>query len=389
MARTRKVAAEAADVVRVPPRRPGASAFAEIAARSKSFRPARDVLRRVRAVPTIFPAVDWRTRVGGWPIDRVTIVHGPSGYGKTKFNLGLGLSFLRRGHMFCPIDAELSTPFPWVETLYAEHADNPAFLASRPTSYEQAVDDVKKVAEGLALAREKGKVPPETSALFVVDSIGKLQPQNMQEKIRKFGAESEKGSVDGMSGAAGLMKAALHKSWLDDLIPLMYATGCGIVLVVREAKDMNASARDRQFGADWKLQGGNSPMYESSLVVRISHASMVYEGDGDENAVGERHTVQIHKTKVSAREDKIEQTYFWTSNGTKHAEGFDRARDLLYLGGELGVLKKAGTWISFARNRWQGETRFVATVKGEQLDEIEAACRAKFDTAKSDVVGAA
>jgi recombination protein RecA len=369
------------------PKRPVSSAFAAIAARSKSFRPARDVLRRVRAVPTIFPAIDWKTHVGGWPTDRVAIVHGPSGFGKTKLLLGLGLSFLKRGHMYCPIDAEMTTPFPWVEALYREQAENPAFVASRPTSYEQAVDDVRKVAEGLAEARAKGRVPPETTALFVVDSLGKLMPQGIQEKIRKLGAESDKGSVDGMGGAAGMIKAALHKVWLDELVPLMHHTGCAIVLVIREAKDMNASARDRQFGADWRLQGGQSPTYEASLVVRVSRAAMVYESDGDELAIGERHSVEIHKTKVSAREDRVEKTFFWTSNGTKAPEGFDRARDLLYLGSELGLLKKSGSWISFGRNRWQGEVKFAATVKSAVLDEIEAACREKFATSKSDIVG--
>lgn len=388
MARARRE--EKSELPPAPARRPEARAFAEIAGRSKSFRPPREVLKRVRAVPTIFPAIDWKTRVGGWPIDRITILHGPSGYGKTKLYLGLGLSFLKRGHMFCPIDAERTTPFPWVETLYGELAGDPGFFASRPDNYEQAVDDVRRVAEGLAEARAKGRVPPDTTALFVVDSLGKLVPQDIQAKIRKAGAESEKGSVDGMSGAAGLIKAALHKAWLDELIPLMDRTGCGILLVIREAKDMNASSRDRQFGADWKLQGGESPKYEGSLVVRVSHASMVYEGDGDESAIGERHTVQIHKTKVSAREDRVEQTYFWTSNGQKGPEGFDRARDLLYLGGELGVLKKSGAWVSFERKRWQGEARFAATADAATLDALEAACREKFgeDVAKrADVVG--
>lgn len=47
-----------------------------------SFRPASQVLTAVKAVPTIFPGLDWATKVGGIPIERFTLVHGPSGEGK-------------------------------------------------------------------------------------------------------------------------------------------------------------------------------------------------------------------------------------------------------------------------------------------------------------------
>lgn len=394
MARSRREPS-AADLAPETPRRPEAKVFAEIAARSKSFRPARETLRRVRAVPTIFPDYDRKTRVGGHPVDRVTVVHGPSSHGKTVFTHGLGLSFLRRGHLYCPIDAEMTTPIDWVETLLGEHADNPAFLASRPKSYEQAVDDVRRVAEGVADARAKGKLPPETTCLFAVDSIRKLVPEDIQARIKKLGAEGEKGSVDGFSGAAGRMRAAMNAAWLDELVPLMYHTGCAILFVGREADDPNADARDRQFGNDWKLTGGRGLYFDSSLVVRISRDAYVWEGEGEAEtkkvAIGERHRVEIHKTKVAAHQDKIDRAYFWTSNGLRAPEGFWRARDVLHVGKATGVVKAAGSWLSFDRKRWQGEERFLAGASAEVLDAIEAAARGKFaeDAAKrADVVGA-
>ena len=393
MARTRRTAEEqsAADVAPQKVRRPAASAFAEIAARSSSFRPARETLRRVRAVPTIFPWLDWRTRVGGWPIDRISVVHGPSAAGKTLLAHGLGLSFLKRGSMYCLIDAEQTTPQSWMETLFGQHADNPAFVASRPKTYEQAVNDVRRMAEGLAEMRDKGKVPPDTTALFVVDSIRKLVPEDIQARIKKLGAEGEKGSVDGFSGAAGRMRAALNAAWLDELVPLMGHTGCAMLFVGRESDDPTADAKDRQFGNDWKLTGGRALFFDSSMVVRVSRASIVYEGSEDHKvAVGEKHLVEIHKTKVSARQDRVERAYFHTSSGARHPEGYDRARDVLSLADELGLLKKSGSWIAFGRKRWQGEARFVASVEDATLDEMEAACRAKFgDLAarQSDIVG--
>jgi recombination protein RecA len=391
MARARRESEEV--LPEAPARRPEARAFAEIAERSKSFRPAREVLRRVRAVPTIFPLVDWKTRVGGWPIDRVGILHGPSAAGKTFFLHGLGLSFLRRGHMYCFVDAEMTTPIPWIETLFGAHADDPAFVALRPKSYEEAVDGVRRVAEGVAEMRAKGKLPPETTALFGVDSLKKLVPEDLWERIQKKGAQGADGSVDGFGGGAGRLKALLNAAWLDQLVPLMYHTGCAIVLIAREGEDQNASPRDKQFGKDWKVTGGRSLPFDSSISVRVARASGVYEGGGEGEKgtlIGEKHLVEIHKTKVSARQDLVERTYFHTSNGVRSPEGFDRARDLLMLGEELEVVKRSGSWLSFARKRWQGDARFVAGADAAVLDALEAACREKISeeaAKRADVVG--
>jgi len=56
--------------------------YKKVAAEFKSFRPASEVLTRVKAVPTIFSQFDHATKVGGLPIERFSLVHGPSGEGK-------------------------------------------------------------------------------------------------------------------------------------------------------------------------------------------------------------------------------------------------------------------------------------------------------------------
>ena len=60
------------------------------------FRPASEVLTDVRAVPTRFVQLDHATRVGGWPIERFTLVHGPSNHGKAH-----------------PLDEVVLTPQGW------------------------------------------------------------------------------------------------------------------------------------------------------------------------------------------------------------------------------------------------------------------------------------
>jgi len=49
---------------------------------SKSFRPAAQVFRPVESIPTIFPQYDHALRVGGHPLGRIAVIHGPSNHGK-------------------------------------------------------------------------------------------------------------------------------------------------------------------------------------------------------------------------------------------------------------------------------------------------------------------
>lgn len=377
----------------VPPKNPLQKVYADIATRSKAFRPAREVLRRVRSVPTVFPVVDWKMQVGGWPTERIAVVHGPENNGKTVFCQGVGLSFLRRHHLYRLIDAEMTTPIDWCEMLMGPYAESGAFGAMRPNSYEQAVDGVRNDAEEIAEQRDKGRLPPDTTCLYVVDSIRKLVPQDIQERIRKSGAEGTDGSVDGYNGAAGRMRAALNAGWLDELVPLMHRTRCSIILIGRESDDPNADARARQYGRDWKLQGGRGMRFDSSMTVRIVRSGFTIIGPKDSGTVvGAQHRVEIRKTKVAANEDRVDVGFFHTSNGRQTPEGFDRARDVLMLADELGVTKRSGggSWISYAGKRWQGEAKFAETVRPETLDEMEAEARAVFagDAAKrAEVVG--
>ena len=308
----------------------------------------------------------------------------------TQLVQGIGLSFLRRGHMFAFIDAEMTTPMPWLETLFGSYADDPRFIASRPSSYEQAVDDVQRIATGVGDAREKGRIPKETTCFFAVDSIGKLSPIDILEKVKKHSAESKDGSVGGMNGMEGAYKAALNKMWLDRLIPLMHDTGCAIAFVARESDDRNASANDRKYGNDWKTTGGSSLYYDASLDIRVAHAKMIHldEDDYKSPVVGELHTIEVRKTKVSARESAVERTWFSTSNGALTPAGFDRTRDLVELGCDLGVIKQAGAWYSFGGRRWQGKSRILTKIEPHVLDAIESECRAKFGAEiRSDIVG--
>lgn len=352
------------------------NALAGVAKKFESWKPAGEVLTKVLAHPTIFPSIDKATGVGGWPIQRVTLVHGPSNHGKTQLVHGLGLSFLRAGNFYAYVDAEYTTPVTWLAQLMEGEEQNPGFVAQRPKTYEETVEGVREFATNVSKAREAGDIPEEVTGLIVVDSIRKLVPQKMLDKILKG-----EGGMDGMNGRAAMMKAALNAQWMDELVPLLYHSNLGMVIISRETEKQQEAGtiklNEPGAGFDYQVGGGKGLIYESSLVCRVTR-SWVKDGAGETaRTVGERHKVSITKTKVSGKTDKVINGYFHTSNGLLTPEGFDLARDVFEMGLETKVIEQTGAWYRWQDHKWQGEAKALAALSSDRalLNTLEGLVR--------------
>lgn len=347
---------------------------------------ASDVFVPIYAVPTIFPQFDEAVRVGGLPLERVVLVHGPSNEGKTAFVLGLGLSFLQRGHYFNFIDAERTTPSTWIKKLYRDFMVHPGFRGFIPETYEETVDHVRNFCNGIAKGRDSGDLDADTTGLVVVDSIRKLTPKNLLKNLLE--GEASKGGkgkkkpkgIDGYGGRAAQYKAALNAQWMDDLCVLVTKTKTTIVIISRESENPDA---DPFYGEDFKVQGGGALFYESGIAVRVLREEKpirLGEKDGY-RMVGERHRLVIRKTKVASKESKNPVAHFHTSNGVLVPEGYDRARDLIELGLDLDVLQISGSHFKWGRRGLgQGEHAAVKKLHAdpELCDSLEREIREKF-----------
>jgi RecA/RadA recombinase len=309
----------------------------------------------VRAIPSIFPAVDVALGCGGIPLERYMLVHGPAGGGKTQFGIGLGLSFLDAGQLFALQEPETTTPMAFISSLMGKQDRNPRFVAGRPENYERAVDDVREFCEGVATAVLKKKLPAGTGGLVVCDSITKLVPKSLLDKLIEEGAE--KGGVDGMSGAAGRYIAALNAQWCRELTGLLYRTGCSFLAVARERVNMS------KYGPHYMVPGGTDLVFEASIRFRVVRKPVKVGS----HVVGSRHEVQILKTKVADGTLETVEAYFHTANGSDGTTiGFDRARDVWVLAEELKFVKR------FKRKKTVG----YETFDGEILpDDVEANVR--------------
>lgn len=359
-------------------------ALAKVADRFEGWEPARKVLTPVKAVKTIFPQINLGTRVGGWPLQRVSLVHGPSAHGKTIFCHGLGLSFLRAGHFYGFIDAEYTTPEDWlVELMGDEMSSMPTFVAMRPKTYEKTVDAVKSMLENIKRAVFNKEIDSNTSAIIVVDSIKKLIPSDLIEKIEKHGADGKKGSIDGRSGRGSMYQAALNSAWLKQLIPMLYHTCTTMVFIARESENVD---RCSPFDPAWKVTGGKDLIFDSSMTIRVTHGGMIKLGD---KTIGEKHLATIHKSKVGGKAEKTVQCHFYTSNGESMPAGFDRARDVVDLGIRLGFIVKKGRSLvcEVTGEVWASENVAVKQLNDSpsSLDILEEYITKDFDVDKIEV----
>jgi len=370
-------------------------ALSAVAGEFSAFRPAREVIGRVQAVPTIFPQLDHRIGVGGFPIARLTVIHGPSNEGKSTLQLGLLRSFLERGHFAAFADAEHSTPEPYARLLVGEAYDYPSFSAIPVTDYEATREGVKDWANRIGTARDKGRIPPDTTGIVVIDSIralvpkdafdemvkaakaAKAQEQADAEEAKKRGRRAPPKKEDGAGRRLAQLKAAYNAAWIDELLPLLARTRTAAVLIGREKVTKGEGLYSRDVV---ELMGGENMKFGPSLRLRVERSSIVEDTeDGERVFIGERHRVGVLKTKIAGKREITPLAWFHTSNGVDAPEGFDRARDVLELALELGVAKQNGSHYSASGAKLgQGERAALRKLRAdvELLARVEAECRA-------------
>jgi RecA/RadA recombinase len=340
----------------------------------KGWKRAEDALDRIESVSTIFPDFNRATRVGGLPVNRMHTVHGQTHGGKTAFVIGLMKSFLDGGHAAGYVDAEHSTPQEFAEELLGELRQRENFFGSRPETYEDTMDAVGDFLKTMASERIHR---PEMKSIVVIDSINKLTPKReLDNVLREGGKEVSKGH-------AGRYRAAVNKSWLDHLSPRLKAAGCAMVFIAQEREGQE----DQPWAADGgvEIKGGQSLSFDSSLLIRISKAHPLRDPAAATKewpkgvVIGFQHRIRIYKSKVSHMDGDRTDCVFHMSNGKQTPAGFDVQRDALHVAKQLGIVTVSGSaWLSYGKQRWQGEMRaaeWLAKHRGvtvELLAKIEA-----------------
>lgn len=277
---------------------------------------------------------------GGYAKGRIVEIYGPESSGKTTLTLHAIAEMQKSGGTCAFVDAEHA-----LDPEYARKigVDVDSLIVSQPDYGEQALEIVD------ALVRS-GAVD-----LIVVDSVAALVPK----------AEIEGNMGDSFMGLqARLMSQALRK--ITGVISKSSAT----VIFINQIR-MKIGV---MFGSPETTTGGNALKFYASQRIDVRRKEKLEVGTGDDKeAMGSRTKIKVVKNKIAPPFREVEVDVMFN-------EGISKVGEIVDLGTDRMIIKKAGAFYSFGETRLgQGRENAKEFLRQNPAiaDEIESLIRQK------------
>ncbi|MEP2770725.1 MAG: recombinase RecA [Fulvivirga sp.] len=292
----------------------------------------------VPAISTGSLSLDIALGVGGIPRGRVTEIYGPESSGKTTLTMHCIAEAQKAGGLAAFIDAEHA-----FDRVYAENLgiDTENLLISQPDSGEQALEITEHLIRSGAID------------IIVIDSVAALVP---------------KGELEGEMGDSKMgLQARLMSQALRKLTGTINKTGCACIFINQLREKIGV-----MFGNPETTTGGNALKFYASVRLDIRRIGAIKEGAGD--VTGNRTRVKVVKNKVAPPFKQVEFDIMY-------GKGISKVGEIIDLGVELEVIKKAGSWFSYDNNKLGQGRDAVKTLledNPELMEELETKIKAKI-----------
>ncbi|MDT0558112.1 recombinase RecA [Ichthyenterobacterium sp. W332] len=276
--------------------------------------------------------------VGGYPRGRVIEIYGPESSGKTTLTLHAIAEAQKAGGIAAFIDAEHAFDRFYAEKLGVD-IDN--LIISQPDHGEQALE----IADNLV---RSGAID-----IVVIDSVAALTP--------KSEIEGEMGDSK-MGLHARLMSQALRK-----LTASISKTNCTMIFINQLREKIGV-----MFGNPETTTGGNALKFYASVRLDIRRSTQIKNSES---------TVMGNKTRVKVVKNKVAPPFRTAEFDIMYGEGISKVGEILDIAVEQEIIKKSGSWFSYADTKLgQGRDAVKALIKEnpDLMDELEEKVRASI-----------
>ena len=258
-------------------------------------------------IPTGSLALDIALGAGGIPRGRVTEIYGSESAGKSTLAIHIMAETQKVGGIAAYVDAEHA-----LDPSYAANCglNLDELLISQPDSGEQALDITEQLVRSGAVDT------------IVVDSVAALVPQ----------AEIEGDIGDTHVGLqARLMSQALRK-----LTSTIHHSRTAVIFINQLREKVGIT-----YGSPEVTPGGRALKFYSSVRIDLRRTESIKQGA---EIIGSRVRARVVKNKVAA-------PFRVTEFDIMFNKGISKMGDLLELGVNEGILKKAGAFYSYGDTR--------------------------------------
>jgi recombination protein RecA len=293
----------------------------------------------IEAIPTGSLALDLALGVGGIPRGRIAEIFGPEASGKTTLAQHVIAEAQKRGGTAAYIDVEHALDPPYAANCGVNVDD---LLISQPDAGEEALDITEALVRSGAID------------VIVIDTVAALVP--------RAEIAGEMGDVH-VGLQARLMSQALRK-----LAAAIAKSGTAVIFINQLREKVGII-----FGSPEVTPGGRALKFYSSIRIDLRRIETI---KGGTEAIGSRVRAKVVKNKVAPPFRSAEFDIMF-------GYGISKEGNLIDLGVEWGLVKKAGAFFSYGDIRL-GQGRESAkqylSQNPELAQEIEQQIRASAAT---------